>query len=152
METKRFDLEDRLVKFACMCLDVCDLLPNTKTGQNLEYQLSKSCTGSALIYGEAQAAESKADFIHKIKIVLKEIRESRINLRIIIEKPILNNEKVQVAYKEVNELMAIFLKSIETAKQNKVSSTFKFLIPYSLFLISYFLFLISYFLFNNEHY
>ena len=124
METKKFDLEDRLVKFACMCLDVCDLLPNTKTGQNLEYQLSKSSTASALVYGEAQAAEPKADFIHKIKVALKEIRESRVNLRIIIEKPVLQNEKVQIAFKEVNELMAIFLKSIETAKQNKITSTF----------------------------
>ena len=137
MENKKFDLEDRLVKFACMCLDVCDLLPNTKTGQNLEYQLSKSSTSSALVYGEAQAAESKADFIHKIKVVLKEIRETRINLRIIIEKPLLQNEKVQSVYKEANELMAIFLKSVETAKQNKINSTFKFLIPYFLFLISW---------------
>ena len=118
-----------------MCLDVCDLLPNTKTGQNLEFQLSKSATASGLVYGEAQAAESKADFIHKIKVVLKEIRESRINLRIIIEKPILQNEKVQIAYKEVNELMAIFLKSVETAKQNKITPTFLFLISYSLFLL-----------------
>src|ERR1035437_4918209 len=61
MENKKFDLEDRLVKFACMCLDVCDLLPNTKTGQNLEYQLSKSSTSSALVYEEAQTAESKAE-------------------------------------------------------------------------------------------
>lgn len=124
MESKKFDLEDRLVKFACMCLDVCDLLPNTKTGQNLEYQLSKSSTSAALVYGEAQAAESKADFIHKMKVVLKEIRESRINLRIIIEKPVITNEKVQIIFKEANELMAIFLKSIETAKQNKIASTF----------------------------
>ena len=135
MESKKFDLEDRLVRFACICLDVCDLLPNTKTGQNLEYQLSKSSTSSALVYGEAQAAESKADFVHKMKIVLKEIRESRINLRIIIEKPVLQNEKLQIAYKEVNELMAIFLKSIETARQNKIASTFLFLISYSLFFI-----------------
>ena len=136
IENKRFDLEDRLVKFACMCLDVCDALPNSKTGQNLEFQLSKSSTASALVYGEAQAAESKADFIHKMKVVLKEIRESRVNLRIIIEKPILQNEKVQIAFKEANELMAIFLKSIETAKQNKITATLKFLIPYYLFLIS----------------
>ena len=135
MESKKFDLEDRLVRFACICLDVCDLLPNTKTGQNLEYQLSKSSTSSALVYVEAQAAESKADFVHKMKIVLKEIRESRINLRIIIEKPILQNEKLKIAYKEVNELIAIFLKSIETARQNKIASTFLFLISYSLFLI-----------------
>jgi four helix bundle protein len=137
VENKKFDLEDRLVKFACLCLDVCDQLPNTKTGQNLEFQLSKSSTASALIYGEAQAAESQSDFIHKMKLVLKEIRESRINLRIIIEKPILQNDKVLPVYKEANELMAIFLKSVETAKQNKVSSTFKLLIPYFLFLISW---------------
>jgi four helix bundle protein len=114
---KKYDLEDRLVRFACMCLDVCDLLPNTRAGQNLEFQLSKSGTSSALVYGEAQAAESKADFVHKMKIVLKEIRESRVNLRIIKEKPIVVHEKVDIAYKEANELMAIFMKSIETAKQ-----------------------------------
>ncbi len=124
MENKqnRFDLEDKLVDFACMCLEVCDLLPNTKTGQNLEYQLSKSSTASALVYGEAQAAESRADFIHKMKIVLKEIRESRVNLKIIKRKPVVVNEKIDKAFNEANELMAIFLKSIETAKQNKMAA------------------------------
>jgi four helix bundle protein len=72
-----------------MCPDVCDLLPRTKTGQTLKYQLSKSSTSSALVYGEAEAAESKPDFIHKMKVVLKEIRESGVNLRIIIEKPVI---------------------------------------------------------------
>lgn len=118
METKRFDLENRLVKFACMCLDICDLLPNTKVAQNLVHQLSKSSTASALNYGEAQAAESPADFIHKMKVVLKEIRETRINLRIIKEKPIIINEIIETVLKECNELMAIFLKSIDTAKKN----------------------------------
>ena len=59
-----------------------------------------------------------------MKVVLKEIRESRVNLRIIIEKPVLKHEKVDIAFKEANELMAIFLKSIETSKQNKIASTF----------------------------
>ena len=118
MEQRKFDLEDRLIKFACLCLEICDLLPNTRTGQNLEYQLSKSSTSSALVYGEAQAAESKADFIHKVKVVLKELRESRVNLRILIEKPVLVHEKLPIALKEVNELIAIFIKSIETARQN----------------------------------
>jgi len=124
MENKqnKFDLEDRLVDFACMCLEVCDLLPATKTGQNLEYQLSKSCTASALIYGEAQAAESRSDFIHKMKIVLKEIRESRVNLKIIKRKPVVVNEKVDKAFNEANELMAIFLKSVETARRNKAAA------------------------------
>ena len=118
MEIKKFDLEDRLVKFACLCLEVCELLPATKAGQNLEYQLCKSSTAPALIYGEAQAAESPADFIHKMKLVLKEIRETRVNLRIINEKPILISEKIIIALKECNELMAIFLKSLQTTKLN----------------------------------
>jgi len=98
----KFDLEDRLVDFACMCLNVCDLLPSSRTGQNLEHQLSKSGTASALIYGEAQGAESRAG----------------INLKIIMRKPVLVHEKVDIAFTEVNQLMAIFLKSIETAQQN----------------------------------
>lgn len=118
MEIKRYDLEDRLVKFACICLEVCDLLPNSKAAQNLEYQLSKSSTSPALLYGEAQAAESRADFIHKMKIGLKELRESRINLRIIIEKPLISGEKINKAFQEVNELIAIFTASIETARNN----------------------------------
>lgn len=73
-EKPKYDLEDRLVKFACKCLDVCDILPASKAGQNLEYQLCKSGTAPALLYGEAQAAESRADFIHKMKIALKELR------------------------------------------------------------------------------
>ena len=124
METQQnqkptFDLEDRLVDFACMCLDVCDLLPNTKTGNNLEHQLSKSGTAPALIYGEAQAAESRADFIHKMCLVLKEIKESRINLKIIKRKPVMVNDKVDKAFNESNELMAIFIRSIETARKNR---------------------------------
>ncbi len=122
MENKliKFDLEDRLVDFACLCLDVCELLPSSKAGQNLEYQLSKSGTATALIYGEAQAAESRADFLHKIKMVLKEIRESNVNLKIIKRKSVVVHPKIDIAFNESNELMAIFLKSIETAKSNNV--------------------------------
>jgi four helix bundle protein len=122
MEKKSFDLEDRLVDFACKCLDVCELLPATKAGQNLEYQLSKSSTATALIYGEAQAAESRADFLHKMRMVLKEIKETRINLKIIKRKPVLVHQKVDIAFNEVNELMAIFIKSVETAKGNSIKN------------------------------
>ena len=65
MEQRKFNLEDRLIKFACLCLEICDLLPNTRTGQNLEFQLSKRSTAFALVYGEAQAAESKPDLSTK---------------------------------------------------------------------------------------
>lgn len=118
---KKFDLEDRLVKFAIIVIDVCDMLPNTRVGSNLEHQLSKSGTAPALMYGEVQAAESRADFIHKMKMLLKELRETRINLRIITEKPIVKNELTISVLKECNELIGIFTKSIETAKKNKGS-------------------------------
>lgn len=123
MEIKKYDLEDRLIRFACTCLAICELLPPTRAGQNLEHQLCRSATAPALIYGEAQAAESPADFIHKMKLVLIEIRETRINLRIINEKPIIKNEIVELAQKECNELMAIFLKSVETAKFNQAQKS-----------------------------
>jgi four helix bundle protein len=120
VEPGKYDLEDRLVKFAILILEICDLLPASKAADNLEHQLSKSGIAPALMYGEAQAAESRADFIHKMKIFLKELRETRISLRIIIEKPIIQHEKIETALKECNELIGIFTKSIETANKNKV--------------------------------
>ncbi|MCW3116822.1 MAG: four helix bundle protein [Chitinophagaceae bacterium] len=119
-EPRKCDLEDRLVKFAIIVLGVCDLLPNTRAANNLEYQLSKSGTAPALMYGEVQAAESRADFIHKMKILLKELRETRISLRIINEKPVIKDAVVEAALKECNELIGIFTKSVETAKKNRV--------------------------------
>lgn len=117
---RKYDLEDRLVKFAIMVLDVCDLLPNSKAGQNLEHQHSKSGTAPALMYGEVQGAESRADFIHKMKLILKELRETKISLRIINEKPLVVNEKITTTLNECNELIGIFTASIQTAKNNKV--------------------------------
>jgi len=124
-ELRKYDLEDRLIKFAIMILEVCDLLPNTRAANNLEYQLSKSGTAPASMYGEAQGAESRADFIHKMKVLLKELRETRISLRIINEKPIVTDVKVEIALKECNELIGIFTKSIDTAKKNSINTTAK---------------------------
>jgi four helix bundle protein len=118
MENRKYDLEDRLVNFACLVLEICDLMPNSKAGQNLEHQLSKSGTSPALNYGEAQSAESMQDFIHKMKICLKELRETKISLRIIIQKPLMTNQKLDTVLKECNELIAIFSSSIETTKKN----------------------------------
>src|SRR5437763_12556453 len=118
----KYDLEDRLVKFAILILEICELLPNTKASNNLEYQLSKSGTAPALMYGEVQAAESRADFIHKMKVLLKELRETRISLLIINEKPIIKHSKIEEALKECNELIGIFSKSIVTANRNKLAN------------------------------
>lgn len=116
----KYDLEDRLVAFACIILDVCDLLPGSRAGNNLEYQLSKSGTAPALIYGEVQSAESRADFLHKMSLVLKELRETRINLRIIKEKPLVKHLKVDTAFDEVNQLIKIFSKSVGAARSHAV--------------------------------
>ena len=63
--------------------------------------------------------ESPADFLHKMKLVLKEIRETRVNLRIIQQKPVVIHAKIDLALDEAGQLMAIFLKSVETAKNNQ---------------------------------
>ena len=86
-------------------------------------QLVRSGTSPILNYGEAQSAESRQDFIHKLKIILKELRETNVSLKIIKKKPLTNNvNKIEHALKECNELIAIFMKSISTANTNKLKS------------------------------
>lgn len=88
MEDKnsKYNLENRLIAFAVSILDLADKLPSTFAGKHLGGQLTRSGTSPALNYGEAQAAESRADFIHKMKIYLKELRESQICLKIIEQR------------------------------------------------------------------
>jgi four helix bundle protein len=119
MEQKRkYDLEDRLVDFAVLVLNTVEHFPNFFAAKHLGSQLTRSGTSPALNYGEAQAAESRVDFIHKTKICLKELRESQVCLKIIMRKNWGNEELNQIALKECGELVAIFTTSIETAKQN----------------------------------
>ncbi len=114
----KFDLEDRLVDFAARCIKVANSLPNTQAGLHLSGQLTRSGTSPALNYGEAQGAESRKDFVHKMKICLKELRETRICLKIIIRSEMLGEEKLQSLIDETNELISIFVSSIKTAKAN----------------------------------
>lgn len=116
----KYDLEERLVDFAIMCMKVAEKLPNTYAGKHFGGQLLRSGSSPALNYGEAQAAESTADFIHKMKICLKELRESQVCLKIIIKKPLLTNGFGIATLKESGELVAIFTKSIETTKKNNL--------------------------------
>ena len=67
-KTKEYDLEDRLIDFAVMVIDIVEALPGTRAGNHIAGQLVRSGTSPAPNYGEAQSAESKKDFIHKIKI------------------------------------------------------------------------------------
>ena len=119
MAQQKFDLEDRLIDFAIMIDNTLEQLPGTKLGKQLAGQMIRCGTSPALNYGEAQAAESINDFIHKCKVILKELREVRVCLKIIRKKPLLPKEKTDTELQENNELIAIFLKSIDTAKRNK---------------------------------
>jgi four helix bundle protein len=124
MEAKgKFDLEDRLVEYSCRMIDAVEALPNTRVGNYIAGQLIKSCISPTFNYGEVQAAESRNDFIHKLGIVLKELKECRTALKIIRRKEMIKpSKKTDEVYKETEELIAIIAKSIETAKRNKNKS------------------------------
>ncbi len=86
--------------------------------EHLTKQLIRSVTSAALNYGEAQSAESKKDFMHKMKVVLKELRESQVNLQILKEADLINpKEQFTSIENECKELVAIFTASINTTKQ-----------------------------------
>lgn len=118
-KNEKFDLEERLIDFAARCIKVAESLPsNKRAGQHLCDQLTRSGTSPALNYGEAQAAEPRKDFIHKMKISLKELRETLICLKIIVRSDLLEIDRLQSVMEEANELISIFVTSIKTAKQN----------------------------------
>ncbi len=116
MRNSKQKLEERLVDFAVLVLDLVDCVENTKKGNHLSGQIIRSGTSPALNYGEAQAAESRNDFVHKMKLALKELRETFVNLKIIKRAKLCNNdEKMEKVIKENNELIAIFVASLKTA-------------------------------------
>jgi len=115
----KHDLNERLIDFAVMIIGITDAMPNTKAGNHLAGQLVRSGTSPSLNYGEAQSGESRSDFVHKIKIVLKELRETMNALKIIGKANMFKNgEFLSKAIKENNELISIFVKSVETAQKN----------------------------------
>ena len=117
----RYDLSERLVEFASNMIQIATALPSTFAGNHLANQLVKSGTSPALNYGEAQGAESRNDFIHKLKIALKELRETHCCLRIIQKQNWLKEDKLAKIIDENSQLIAILVKSIETAKSNNTN-------------------------------
>lgn len=116
---RTYDLENRLIVYAVLIINLAESLPRTNAGRYLSGQIIRSGTSPALNYGEAQSAESRKDFIHKMKIGLKELRETRINLEIMKRKKYLTvSDQIQPAIEETIELISIFVKSIQTAKKN----------------------------------
>jgi four helix bundle protein len=117
---KKFDLEDRLIDFAVSIIKFTEDLPNTKAGVYLDGQLLRSGTSPALNYEEAKGAESKVYFIHKMKVCLKELKETFNNLRILHRAKIYKSEQQLLdLITECNELISIFVKSINTASKRK---------------------------------
>jgi len=119
MEKRKFDLEDRFVDYTCRMIDVVEALPKTRAGNYIAGQLIKSCNSPTFNYGEVQAAESKNDFVHKLGVVLKELKECRTALKIIRRKEMIKPvSKLKDIFSETEELIAIIAKSISTAKNN----------------------------------
>ena len=122
MKEKKYDLEERLVDFTCRMIDVVESLPNTRAGNYIAGQLIRSCHSPTFNYGEVQAAESLNDFIHKMGVVLKELKECRIALKVVRKKEMIKPVvKLDGINKETEELIAIIAKSIETSKKNRDS-------------------------------
>ena len=118
-ECGKFDLEDRLIDFAVRIIRMAESLPKTKIGNHISGQLIRSGTSPAPNYGEAQSAESRADFVHKMRLALKELRETRIWLLILVRADLIKPaSKLDSLLDENNQLISIFVTSIGTAKQN----------------------------------
>jgi four helix bundle protein len=113
------ELEERLITFSVNVSKFLDSLPEKKLKKNLREQLERSSTSPALNYGEARAAESTKDFIHKMRIVLKELRESFNCLRM-IRKLIEDSRQLDELINEANELVSIFVISVKTAEKNNM--------------------------------
>ncbi len=117
-DDKTFDLEDRLIDFAVRIIRIAEALPKTKIGNHIAGQIIRSGTSPAPNYGEAQSAESRSDFIHKMKVSLKELRETRVWLLMIIRASLIKpTSKLELLIDENNQLISIFVKSIDTARR-----------------------------------
>jgi four helix bundle protein len=116
-EKKEYDLEGRLIDFAVRIIEVGRALPKTRVGNHIAGQLVRCGTSPAPNYGEAQGAESRSDFMHKMKVCLKELRETRVWLVMIVRAGLIKPaSKLDSLIDENNQLIAIFVKSIQTAR------------------------------------
>ena len=117
---KTFDFEDRLIDFAVRIIRIAESLPKTKTGSHITGQLVRCGTSPAPNYGEAQGAESRADFVHKMKLCLKELRETRVWLLMLVKAKLIKAaSKLESLIDENNQLISIFVKSIQTARKKR---------------------------------
>jgi four helix bundle protein len=115
-----FDLEDRLIEFGVRIIRLAEALPKTRIGNHIAGQIIRSGTSPAPNYGEAQSAESRDDFIHKLKICLKELRETRVWLMMTAKANLVKSaSKLDPLIDECNQLISIFVTSVKTARQKR---------------------------------
>jgi four helix bundle protein len=115
---RKFDLEDRLLEFAARLTKLVDALPNIRTGNHVAGQVLRCGTSPFANHGEVQAAESRKDFIHKLGVCLKELKEIRRWLRFIARVELLSTTRIRPLLVETEELIRIFSVSIRTAEKN----------------------------------
>jgi four helix bundle protein len=116
-QSRADELEERLVNFAVRLVKLSANLPRTPAGKHIAGQILRSGTSPAPNYGEARGAESHADFVHKLRIVLKELNETSIWLRVIERSCILKPELLTDIIQENAELCRIFTTSLKTARK-----------------------------------
>ena len=124
---KNRDLGERLLDYGALIIKLVEVLPKNVIGKRIGDQLLRSGTSVGANYEEAQAAESKRDFVHKLQISLKELRESNYWLRLLAKSEILNESQLRAILDESNQLLAILSKAVITAKKrstNKKVPTF----------------------------
>lgn len=114
----RFDLEGRLLEFSARIIRLVDALPNTRAANHVAGQLLRCGTSPYGNHGEVEAAESRKDFVHKLKVCLKELKETRRWLRLIERSKMLAEKSLMPILLETEELTKIFFASIRTAEQN----------------------------------
>jgi len=120
MKKQPYDLEERLLTYSVSIIKLVDQLPSTKVGNHVAGQLLRSGTSPYPNHGEAQAAESPKDFIHKLRISLKELRETQRWLKLMQRVPLIKKpEQLKVIIEETEELIRIFVASIKTAQKKK---------------------------------
>lgn len=118
---EKFNLQERLIRYSVRVINVCNALLPTDARSHIYDQLLRSGTAVSANYAEAQGAESRNDFIHKVKISLKELRETEVWLKIIMEAKLVKSPgSLNSLLDETGELIAIFVRSIRTAKENNL--------------------------------
>jgi four helix bundle protein len=115
------ELEERLIDFAVRIIKLAASLPNTPAGRHIAGQILRAGTSPAPNYGEARGAESRADFVHKVSIVLKELNETSIWLRIILRSQILRVELLTDIMEENSSLCRIFTASLKTMRGTRTN-------------------------------